>query len=143
MKKIALLAFAVVALVGFNATILKANEYVINDLAVENLFASVEETQVSLELNAFSNTLIPQDKQMTMGSKNPWVAFALSLAFFIVPIGGIHRFYLGTKTLTGVGYIITLGGCGIVQFVDAVLLLIGAIENDISKYEDNPKFFMW
>ncbi len=143
MKKIAVLAFAVLALVGFNATNVKANEYVINDLAVENLFASVNETQVSLDLNAFTNTLIPQDKQMTMGSKNPWVAFALSLVFYVVPVGGIHRFYLGTKTLTGVGYILTLGGCGIVQFVDAILLLIGAIDNDVSKYEDNPKFFMW
>lgn len=140
MKKIAVLAFAVLALVGFNATNVKANEYVINDLAVENLFASVNETQVSLDLNALSNNLIPQDKQMTMGSRNPWVAFALA---FVVGYFGVHRFYLGTKVLTGVGYILTLGGCGIVQFVDIVLLLIGAIDNDISKFEDNPKFFMW
>lgn len=141
MKKIAVLAFAVLALVGFNATNVKANEYVINDLAVENLFASVNETQVSLDLNAFTNTLIPQDKQMTMGSKNPWVAFALA---FIVGYFGVHRFYLGTKVLTGVGYFLTCGGIfGVVPFIDWIVLLVGAIDGDVSKYEDNPKFFMW
>lgn len=141
MKKIALFAFAVMALVGFNAANVKANEYVINDLAVENLLASVEETQISLDLNAFTNTLIPQNKQMTMGSKNPWVAFALA---FIVGSFGVHRFYLGTKVLTGVGYILTCGGIfGVVPFIDWIVLLVGAINNDVSKYEDNPKFFMW
>ncbi len=50
---------------------------------------------------------------------------------------------MGTATLTGVGYILTLGGCGIVQLVDWVVLLIGAANNDIGKYEDNTKFFMW
>ena len=51
---------------------------------------------------------------------------------------------MGTATLTGVGYILTLGGCGIVATVDWIVLLIALVNNEgISKYEDNPKFFMW
>ena len=45
--------------------------------------------------------------------------------------------------MTGVGYILTCGGCGIVATVDWIVLLIGLINNDISKYVNNPKFFMW
>ncbi|OWY19836.1 TM2 domain-containing protein [Sphingobacteriales bacterium UPWRP_1] len=74
------------------------------------------------------------------GDKNPVVAFIL--AWFLGSLG-IHRFYLGTKTLTGIGYILTCGGFGIVALVDWVMLLIGLIDDDISKYIDNPKFFMW
>jgi TM2 domain-containing membrane protein YozV len=74
-------------------------------------------------------------------SKDPVVAFILST--FLGGLG-IHRFYMGTATLTGVGYILTLGGCGIVAFVDWVVLLIALVQDEgIGKYTDNPKFFMW
>jgi hypothetical protein len=46
--------------------------------------------------------------------------------------------------MTWVGYILTCGGIfGIVPFVDWIVLLIGLVEDDISKYVNNPKFFMW
>ncbi|TAE38530.1 MAG: TM2 domain-containing protein [Runella slithyformis] len=65
------------------------------------------------------------------------------LAFFLGALG-VHRFYMGTATLTGIGYILTCGGCGIVATVDWVVLLIAMVNKEgISKYEDNPKFFMW
>ena len=62
---------------------------------------------------------------------------------FSFGICGIHRLYLGTEILTFVGYLCTIGGCGILQTVDWILLLIGAINDDIRKYENNSKFFMW
>ena len=76
-----------------------------------------------------------------VAERNATVAFVLS---WFVGFLGVHRFYMGTETLTGVGYILTLGGCGIVAFVDWIVLLIALINQEgISKYEDNPKFFMW
>ncbi len=77
---------------------------------------------------------------MLKSKKSPVVAFILCWA---VGSLGIHRFYLGTKTMTGVGYILTCGGLGIVTFVDWIVLLIGVIEDDVKKYVDNPRFFMW
>jgi TM2 domain-containing membrane protein YozV len=75
-----------------------------------------------------------------VAEKSPIVAFLL--AFFLGGLG-IHRFYMGTKTMTGIGYILTCGGLGIVSLVDWILLLVGVINDDIDKYVDNPKFFMW
>jgi uncharacterized membrane protein len=44
--------------------------------------------------------------------------------------------------MTGIGYILTCGGIfGIVPLVDFIVLIIN-IDN-ISKYVNNPKFFMW
>jgi hypothetical protein len=41
-------------------------------------------------------------------------------------------------------YIFTCFGIfGIVPLVDWIVLLIGLVNDDISKYEDNDKFFMW
>ena len=66
---------------------------------------------------------------------------ALVLDFFLGGLG-IHRFYLGTEVMTGIGYILTCGGIfGIVPLVDFIVLIIN-IDN-ISKYVNNPKFFMW
>jgi len=66
---------------------------------------------------------------------------ALLLDFFLGGLG-VHRFYLGTEVLTGVGYILTCGGIfGIVPLIDFVMLIINF--DDISPYIDNPRFFMW
>jgi len=66
---------------------------------------------------------------------------ALVLDFFLGGFG-VHRFYLGTATMTGIGYILTCGGIfGIVPLVDFIVLIINM--DDISQYINNPKFFMW
>jgi TM2 domain-containing membrane protein YozV len=71
--------------------------------------------------------------------KDPVVAILLD--FFLGGLG-VHRFYLGTKPLTGIGYILTCGGIfGIVPLIDFIVLIID--HDDISPYIDNPKFFMW
>jgi len=74
------------------------------------------------------------------GDVNPVVAFVLS--FFLGGLG-IHRIYMGTSIGTVIGYILTLGGCGIVSLIDWIVLLIGLIDDDVSDYVNNPKFFMW
>lgn len=131
---------------------------------VNKLFASNEEVNVttvesvdafSVDLNAIDaqfdaadditsdinfNMATPEDVAKVTGEKNALIAVLLC---WIVGYLGIHRMYLGTETMTFIGYILTCGGCGIVTTVDFWLLLIGAFKDDISKYVDNSKFFMW
>ena len=115
----------------------EASIYHIDHEAVDQMFAQAEQVDMlamnSMAPMATTTTFVAQEK-------DPVIAFIL--AWFIGPLG-IHRAYLGTSTGTIIGYILTLGGCGIVAFVDWVVLLIGMINNDISKYVDNPRFFMW
>jgi TM2 domain-containing membrane protein YozV len=124
------------------------SEYVIDDATVEttlnsgvqvaSLITSMDVTTSSTNVLAAMTNNLPT---ATVSGKDATVAFVLSWFLGFI---GVHRFYMGTATLTGVGYILTLGGCGIVATVDWVVLLIALINKEgISKYEDNPKFFMW
>lgn len=128
-----------------------ASNYKIDNTALDQIFASAE--MVTYDLSAAQSfdavqtadaATVPFSTaggQATLASsKEPIVAFLL--AWFLGTLG-IHRFYMGTATLTGVGYILTLGGCGIVALIDWIMLLMGVIDKDISKYVNNPKFFMW
>ena len=112
--------------------------YTIDDSAVETLFNSATQTSFSIMSEAFemapAMAIAPAG-----GSKDALVAIILD--FFLGGLG-IHRFYLGTKVMTGIGYILTRGGIfGLVPFVDLIVLAINF--DDISSYVDNPKFFMW
>jgi TM2 domain-containing membrane protein YozV len=140
MKKLLSIASMLVLMVIASTSSVKAENYVINDAAVEAAFTSAIAVPMSVD---FINTAIPNiptDQANVTGGTNAWIAVVL--CYFLGGLG-IHRFYLGTATLTGIGYILTCGGCGVVVTVDFFLLLIGAIKNDIGKYEDNTKFFMW
>jgi TM2 domain-containing membrane protein YozV len=76
-----------------------------------------------------------------LAGSNKDAIVAIVLDFFLGGFG-VHRFYLGTEVMTGIGYILTCGGIfGIVPLVDFVVLIID--NKDISKYVNNPKFFMW
>ncbi len=149
MKKIVILS-SMLFMTVCTKSLASTSEYFVDDAAIETtLNQGVEVNYLTPVSNVESST---QNSLMAVGnamastssvaaSKDPAVAFIL--ATFLGGLG-IHRFYMGTATLTGVGYILTLGGCGIVAFVDWVVLLIALVNNEgISKYEDNPKFFMW
>jgi hypothetical protein len=133
MKKVLslLAAFILVS----SAVFADGGKYKVNDQTIDDMFASATEVTLddlsSLNLNMKS---IPTEE---LGEVNPWVAWILCATYFG------HRIYLGTKTGTWILYICTGGGCGIVTSVDAIVLLIGAINEDIDKYIDNDKFLMW
>jgi TM2 domain-containing membrane protein YozV len=118
-----------------------ASAYTVNEKAVDQLFANATETSMlsihatDLSSSGFSaSALAPAAAQ-----KDAVVAIVLD--FFLGGLG-IHRFYLGTEVLTGIGYILTCGGIfGIVPLVDFVVLIIN--NQNISAYVNNPKFFMW
>ena len=136
MKKILIALTLVLGIAAFSSKASAA--YTIDDAQVESLFASA--TQASFNFIADAAEAAPvMAVAPAGGDKNPLVAVLLD--FFLGGFG-IHRFYLGTKTMTGIGYILTCGGIfGLVPFIDLIVLAVNW--DDISAYVDNPKFFMW
>lgn len=137
MKKL-LLLFVGVGLMSSVAIANPADQFMIDEFAVEALFESSNEVSFSLDTaelfaaNAFGTI---------SNEKDAVVAFVL--AWFVGSLG-VHRLYLGTAPLTFVGYILTLGGCGIAAFGDWIVLLLAVVgSRDLSLYVDNPRFFMW
>lgn len=154
MKK-ALLSLALacsVSIFSFASETTAANTdaYFVNDTQVENMFAAsadISEATPALlaEMDASGTYTAAAKKQqsavLTVKSGEKSAIAAIVLDFFLGWLG-IHRAYMGTATMTWVGYILTCGGIfGIVPFVDFIVLIVNA--NDISEYIDNTKFFMW
>ena len=151
MKKITLiLAFAGLMGVNANASFIPAKSsnpipdaYSINDANIESMFAGSQNVTATAFQNQNATQLVAptatSHEQVQSKSKSAIVAILLD--FFLGGLG-IHRAYLGTKTFTWIGYILTCGGIfGIVPFIDFILLIVNF--KDISDYEDNTKFFMW
>ncbi len=139
MKKLLLVIVLFVGIIS--AKQVSASSYSVNEQAIDQLFDRAIETSM-ISVNAPEiNTVAAGVPTAVMPSKNKDAVAAILLDFFLGGLG-IHRFYLGTKPLTGIGYILTCGGIfGIVPLVDFVVLIID--HDDISPYINNPKFFMW
>lgn len=119
----------------------RVDNYRVNDATVDALFQNA--TEITSPIMGEINADLPMSLNNTMSfaaEKNPVVAFLLAWFFGYL---GVHRLYLGTETIVFIGYLCTGGGCGIVATIDWIMLLIGVINDDIDKYIDNPKFFMW
>ncbi|HCY41356.1 MAG TPA: hypothetical protein DHV48_08390 [Prolixibacteraceae bacterium] len=117
-----------------------ASSYSIDEQAIDQLFESAVETSM-LSVNATEPSAVAANVSTTVMAKEKDAVVAIVLDFFLGGLG-IHRFYLGTETLTGLAYFLTCGGIfGIVPLVDLVVLIID--NKDISAYVNNPKFFMW
>jgi TM2 domain-containing membrane protein YozV len=136
MKKIYFLSL-VFALTALFSTGAMASGYTANDTMIDQMFAKAPEALIP----SFSDFTTGTNSTVSMASGSKDATLALVLDFFLGGLG-IHRFYLGTEVLTGIGYILTCGGIfGIVPIVDFIVLIINY--DDISRYVDNPKFFMW
>lgn len=136
MKKFILLSITL-AILAMNGKMANARSYTANDKLIDQVMKSAPET-VNLFMTAGLNTAFSATR-VQAASKDAVVAILLD--FFLGEFG-VHRFYLGTEVLTGVGYILTCGGIfGIVPLVDFIVLIVNY--NDISKYVNNPRFFMW
>ena len=133
MKKVIFSLFAVLAL-SFSAMADNGDAYTIDDNAIEQVFAQSAEVNVAdVELFGSMNLLSPEmpvTSLQTVSSANPWAAWAI--CWFLGEFG-IHRHYMGTSKPI----------FGIVTIVDWVVLLVGAIQDDISAYCNNDQFFMW
>lgn len=141
MKKIIFSLFAVLAL-GFSAMADNGDAYTIDDNAIDQVFAqSAEMTVTDMSLFSIDGITMENAASLTTKSVNPWGAWAI--CWFLGEFG-IHRHYMGTSKPMWLYYTLTCGGIfGVVTVVDWVVLLIGAIQDDISAYCDNDQFIMW
>jgi len=139
MKKLILVIVLFVSVLSVKQA--NASSYSVNENAIDQLFQNAIETSM-ISINATElSTASSSVSSAVMASKDKDAVTAIVLDFFLGGLG-IHRFYLGTETLTGLGYILTCGGIfGIVPLVDFIVLIID--RDDIGQYIDNPKFFMW
>jgi TM2 domain-containing membrane protein YozV len=124
-----------------SATQASVSSYVVNEQSVDQLIDKAVVTDMltvnAPDLSFGSSSFSPA----VMAGKDKDAIVAIVLDFFLGGLG-IHRFYLGTETLTGIGYILTCGGIfGIVPLIDFVVLIIN--NKDIGAFVNNPKFFMW
>ena len=138
MKKI--LTLMIVLFIGVFAT-QAGTSYHLDNAAIDDMFARAEVVEMNhMEPLAPLADMEYAGQTYFEENKDPLVAFLLS---WFLGYLGIHRAYMGTSTGTIVAYILTAGGCGIVWTIDWIMLLIGVMNNDISQYIDNPRFFMW
>ena len=143
MKRFTLISIMLLVSVAMFA---RVDNYRVNDDAVDALFENATEitSPVMGDVNSFDFANTADFSLTNAKDKDPLIAFLISLTpYFVGLTVGIHRLYLGTEILTYIAYFCTGGGCGIVQFVDSIVLLMGMLDDDIGKYIDNPKFFMW
>lgn len=139
MKKV---LFVIVLFVfAISANQARASVYSVSEQAIDQLFDSATETvMISTDVPGISEITSSASTNLVAAKEKDAVA-AILLDFFLGGLG-VHRFYLGTKPMTGIGYILTCGGIfGIVPLVDFIVLIID--HEDISPYVNNPKFFMW
>jgi len=133
MKKLVLSIIAVLA-IAFSAS---AANYKVDNNAIDNLIENAEEVY-TLDIAAPAAANLPTVSQKEVNSTT-----ALILNFFLGYFG-VHRHYLGTAPGMWALYTFTVGGIfGIVDMIDFIMLIIGVVNNDISKYINNRKFFMW
>ena len=118
-----------------------ADDYSVNDQQIEQLFTSSVDISLANPASLLSNTAASATNKAFYAPGDKNFVTALLLNLFLGGLG-IHRLYLGTKTFTWVGYILTCGGIfGIVPLIDLIVLIVN--NADITPYVDNPKFFMW
>ena len=144
MKKVIFSLFAVLALT-FSAMAENGDAYTIDDNAIEQVFAEAADVSAA-DMQMFGAQVLGAPEMPAHGAQlaanpNPWGAWAI--CWFLGEFG-IHRHYMGTSGPMWLWYTLTCGGIfGIVTVVDWVVLLIGAIQGDISEYCNNGSFFMW
>ena len=133
MKKLVLSIIAVLA-IAFSAN---AANYKVDNNAIDNLIENAEEVY-TLDVAAPAAANLPAVSQ-----KEVKPATALILNFFLGGFG-VHRHYMGTAPGMWALYTFTFGGIfGIVDLIDFIMLIIGTVDNNISQYINNRKFFMW
>ncbi|MDA3879456.1 MAG: TM2 domain-containing protein [Prolixibacteraceae bacterium] len=137
MKNTIYILFVFIALMGIKPAM--ASSYTINEPVVDQLFDNaVESDMLSFSSLEMSNAMSASGMALN-AEKDAIVAILLDA--FLGTLG-IHRFYLGTETLSGLAYILTCGGIfGVVPLIDFIVLIINY--EDISPFVNNPSFFMW
>ncbi len=137
-KSFLLFCFITIFAIGSKAS---ETSFTINDDAVNSAISNAVEMTMSETLSLPSASPFSTDDAAQISAKNGWAAVAI--CFFVGGLG-IHRHYLGTSSMMWLYYCITCGGIGgIVPLIDFIVLIIGAADGSVRKYENNDSFFMW
>lgn len=134
MKK---LLFSLIAILAIAVSANAAN-YTVDDDAIDALIEASAEVS---PLELMPEAAVPATASLSSSNSNPVAAFLLCtfLGGF-----GVHRHYMGTRPWMWAIYTFTCGGIfGIVPLIDWVMLIVGLVEDNISDYCGNTKFFMW
>lgn len=139
MKKLVLTLIAVFAMTfAANAACFTANDDAIDAL----IESSVEVSPLAIDAEFPAMASEGSGSGVLSSSHNNPIASFLLCTF----LGGfgIHRHYMGTAKFMWAAYTFTFGGIfGIVPLIDWVMLLVGLVDDDITPYVGNTKFFMW
>lgn len=136
MKKFILSLVAVLSL-GIAAS---AANYTVDESSIDALIENaVEVAPASME--AVVGDIYDVSLKFS-SAPQPVVAFILATIPFTNWLA-LHRMYLGTSPLAVALHIVTLEGCGIVGFLDWVSLLLGTLNDDVSAYVNNGRWWMW
>ena len=106
MKKILFVIAFICSMATFSNV--EASNYEVNDAKIDVLFEKAS-TTIMMNLTDMSSNLMTSTANFNSSVKAKDPLLAIVLDFFLGGLG-IHRFYLGTKVMTGVGYILTCGG---------------------------------
>lgn len=134
MKK---LLFSLIAILAIAVSANAAN-YTVDDDAIDALIEASAEVS---PLELMPAAAVPASATLSSSNSNPVAAFLLCtfLGGF-----GVHRHYMGTRPWMWAIYTFTFGGIfGIVPLIDWVMLIVGLVEDDITDFCGNTKFFMW
>ncbi len=108
----------------------KANE---NELSKNQLTVLIQlDEKLSLNATIYDEIYAPEPVKFKRGKA---ILFTLLTGLF-----GGHRIYLGTHHRTPIIYSITLGGLGILPFVDLINIIF---TKDLSKFEHKTQIIMW
>ena len=131
------LLFSLIAILAVSVAA-NAGNYTVNDDAIDALIEASAEVS---PLDLMPEAPVPAAASLASGNPSPIASFLLCT--FLGGLG-IHRHYMGTRPWMWAIYVFTgFGIFGIVPLVDWVMLLIGLVDDDISPYVGNTRFFMW
>ncbi len=131
------LLFSLIAILAI-AVSANAADYTVDDDAIDALIEASAELS---PLEFMPAAAVPAAASLASGSPSPIASFLLCT--FLGEFG-VHRHYMGTRPWMWAIYVFTgFGIFGIVPLVDWVMLLIGLVDDDISPYVGNTRFFMW
>jgi TM2 domain-containing membrane protein YozV len=120
-----------------------ANSYKLDNSKVDAMFATASEISATEITNFQMNSMVSGDVIKLVDNPEPLVAWLCTWTGYFL-VCGIHRLYLGTSLVVFIVYLLTLGGCEIVQTVDWVVLLLELInKKNFDKYVGNTKILMW
>ena len=134
MKKFILSLIAILAV----SVAANAGNYTVNDDAIDALIEASAEVS---PLDLMPEAPVPAAASLASGNPSPIASFLLCT--FLGGLG-IHRHYMGTRPWMWAIYFFPVGGIfGVVPLIDWIFLLIGVVDDNISEFVGNTRFFMW